>query len=426
MIRFLKEEWLSLAIVLALALGMQAIEYYGWLAGPEGKLMDRLLSAESGMAAESPILLVEIDDEAYSKCFQETSPMNPQAVAGLVAGIASDPKPWVVGVDILTDSEIHKDEYRVLESTLRTLRPKIVWISGTETSKYEVAPFWRWLSGAQDELVVKPTPVLGFAPGELAERPKLEWGLPVYPRDEDSGVRRFTREIQLSADPEHSSMREPHPSWARIVAGEFCHSGAKCNDASGEEVLVSYSAPAPQFFRMLELFTCSAPGQVAPGGPKWAEFVTRAQRRIVLLGGTFRNSGDFHETPIGRKPGLLINAYSVQAELDGSGIHEARRPVALLFDFAVGVIIVLLLPAMEKIIAWLPRGHPWRERLENNRIRWTMAGSAMVVIAAILFTWVLFGRGYLLSFLGVALGAMAHQIVEVWKLNPALRPSHHE
>src|SRR5450432_583962 len=98
-IRFLKEEWLSLAIVLALALGMQAIEYYGWLAGPEGKLMDRLLSAESGMAAESPILLVEIDDEAYSKCFQETSPMNPQAVAGLVAGIASDPKPWVVGVD---------------------------------------------------------------------------------------------------------------------------------------------------------------------------------------------------------------------------------------------------------------------------------------------------------------------------------------
>jgi hypothetical protein len=50
----------------------------------------------------------------------------------------------------------------------------------------------------------------------------------------------------------------------------------------------------------------------------------------------------------------------------------------------------------------------------------------MVVIAAILFTWVLFGRGYLLSFLGVALGAMAHQIVEIWKLNPALRPSHHE
>jgi len=104
-IRFLKEEWLSLAIVLALALGMQAIEYYGWLAGPEGKLMDRLLSAESGMAAESPILLVEIDDEAYSKCFQETSPMNPQAVAGLVAGAMSMAAGEYVSVHSQADTE---------------------------------------------------------------------------------------------------------------------------------------------------------------------------------------------------------------------------------------------------------------------------------------------------------------------------------
>jgi hypothetical protein len=425
-IRVLIEELPSFAIVLVLALGMQALDYYGWLAGPEGKVMDRLLSMQRSPHAESPIVLVEIDDEAYRKCFQETSPMNPQAVAATVAAVASQPNPWVVGVDILTDSDLHKNEYRVLEPVLRQLRPRIVWISGAEESKYEVASFWPWLLGVRDELIVKPTPVLGYPPGELADHPKIAWGLPVYPRDEDSGVRRFPREIQLSADPEHSSMSEPRRGWARLIAEEYCHSGAKCNDQSGDEVLVSYSAPEPRRFSMLDLFACPANGQILPIGPQWTKFVTGAQHNIVLIGGTFRNSGDFHETPIGRQSGLLINAYSVQAEIDGSGIHEARRPVALLFDFVVGVLIVLVLPGLDAAIGRLAPGDRWRRELENNKIRWTMSASAFIVVLAIAGSLMLCGRGYLLSFLGVALGVMAHQIVEIWKLNPTLRPHRHE
>lgn len=416
---FLKKEWPSLAVVVVLTLVMQALDYFGWLAGPEGRITDWFLRSGKAQAAENPVSVVEIDDAAYDACFDATSPLYAKTVTGLVTGAAAA-KPWVIGVDILTEAGVRAKEYQAFAAKLPALQSKVIWISGAEKAAFEIAAFPAWLFGREDEFIVKPTPVLGYEAGELNEHPEIQWGVPVFAPDDDAGLRRFPRQIQLSADPQKSEFRESRRSWARLVAEEYCRSGVPCADESAEEVLLSYAASAPREFRMLDLFACSADNEVKPGGPLWDKFQEAARDKIVLIGGTFRSSGDFHQTPAGRLPGLIINAYAVQAEMHAWGVHEARRPMAVLFDLLIGILVVLLLPAIEWWEPKLPHHSALRRNLEENKIRWMMGASGALILGAIVVTWMLFGRGYLLSFLGVAVGVALHQIVEVWKLNPKI------
>ncbi len=424
---FLRAERWGLLVVALLALVMQVLEYRGWLGGLEGRLLDTLLASGGQVRGESPITLVDIDDEAYAQCFGETSPMDAAVVAALVAGVAREGQPWVIGVDVLTDSRKFATQYRALAPQMEALKPKVVWISGVASARFELASFLPWLAGAHHELIVKPTPVLGFEPGELAGMPELVWGVPVFPLDEDAGVRRFPRTVELSADPRYSSARERHSTWARRVAEEYCRSGARCADESAEEVLISYAAPTPKRVRALELFQCSEGGALPQAREGvWEKFREGARGKIVMIGGTFRASGDFHDTPAGRIDGLLINAYAVQAEADAAGIREASRPLAVLFDLATGVLMVWAGYRMEQAVGRMRKRSRWRGLLARNLIRWTMAMSAGVVLLAAGCTWLLFGRGYLLSFLGVGVGVMLHQIAEVWQKNPRmeLKPEH--
>ena len=405
--------WVSLFVVILLALVMQWLDFRGWLAGPEGRIADALLgrngSSSGRQAKGSPISVIEIDDAAYDACFDSVSPMYANRVAGLVRGAALA-NPSVIGIDILTGARIRAAAYQTAAGhELGSLRSKLVWVAGMEKSKFEDTSFIPWLFGAEDELTVQPSGVLGFEPDELDSRREILWSVPVFPPDEDSGLRRFPRQVRISAGGEGAEP-QTRPSWARLVAKEYCRSDPRCQDDSADEVLLSYSTDPPQEFAMLDLFDCDGNPKTSEG--PWKKFQTG---KIVLIGGTFQESGDFHRTPLRRRTaGVLVNAYAIQAEIGHLGIHEAWRPFAVGFDILIGLAIVSLEPLRNKVFKRKPR----------YEFHWILGGSAVLIALAFATTLLLFRRGYLMSFLGVALGVLLHQIWEMWNFKASEEPVH--
>ena len=388
----------ALAVTLTLLLILQYLEYRGVLAGPEGKLLDVLLRGGSNHRALRPVITVEIDDAAYEACFGAVSPLDPKAVFGMVDGI-NTASPSVIGVDILTDDKDRAGEYRTLAGSFPEATARAVWIAGPRDPQVKAAPFPQWLAGAENELIVKPTTVLGFTPEELDER-RIRWGVPAFPPDPGLALRRFPREIYF----ERASPGPPEEalSWARIIAFRYCAPRNVCRIPGRKvhEVYARYADGPERRIRALDIFRCPGAGQVETGGRLWSEFRDIAKDRVVLLGGTWGSARDFHETPIGRIPGVLINAFAVLAEMNGSGIQE-RRLQAIAYDIAIGLCVAW--------IAWLTR---------HRRLRAMMTASAALLLGALVVNYWLFGRGYVLSFAGLIAGMFLHQIYEFWHMNP--------
>jgi CHASE2 domain-containing sensor protein len=388
----------ALLVTVLLMLLMQFLEYKGMLAGPEGAVLDTLLRVEN-MSVLQPLITIEIDDAAYGACFDAVSPLDPDAVFALVDGVRSA-GPAVLGVDILTEAEKNAKRYQELAGKFSETAKTAVWIAGAEDPHFDVAPFPLWLIGHEDHLVVRPTRVLGFQAAE-AEEHGIRWGVPVFPRDADQSLRRFPRTVELSADPK-SGFREEALSWARILAGRYCAGRSDCRipEGSVHGVYIPYALGPQRRINMLDLFKCPGRKRVEIGGRLWGEFQEMAKGRIVLIGGNFSSARHSYETPIGRIPGLLVNAYAVLAEINGSGIREHRLHVVF-FDIGVGLVVAW--------IAWLLRRRPMRAMMTA-----TMAW----LIVALVITYTLFGRGYVLSFAGLVVGMLLHQMYEVWHLNP--------
>jgi CHASE2 domain-containing sensor protein len=307
--------------------------------------------------------------------------------------------PSVIGIDILTNDEGRADAYRSLAGEFSTATGRALWISGAADPKFKVAWFPQWLIGAEDELVVKPTAVLGFEPEEL-DRRRIRWGVPVFPRDPDLGLRRFPREIYFEAAPPNEE--EEALSWARIVALRYCAGRSDCRLPGGavHEVYLPYAGGPQRRINALDIFRCPEMGSVETGGRLWSEFQEIAKGRIVLLGGTWGSARDSYDTPIGRIPGVLVNAYAVLAEINGTGIKE-RRLAVIFYDVAIGLGVAW--------IGWLTR---------HRRLRAMMTASGGLLAGALILNYWIFGRGYVLSFAGLIAGMFLHQMYEFWHMNP--------
>src|SRR5262249_39570172 len=120
------------------------------------------------------------------------------------------------------------------------------------------------------------------------------------------------------------------------------------NASSAEEVFVSYGFETPQRFAMRDLVRCpddknrpNAPREMESSGLLLDEFVhaLHEPHAIVLVGGTFAASRDFYDTPIGRIPGVLLNAYAVEGALSGLMVSEAPRFLTFVLDVVLGMFI---------------------------------------------------------------------------------------
>lgn len=377
-------ERLRWAIFLAAA--MQFFEFRGWLAGPEGKILDFFLSDVPVVATQTPgkpIVTLEIDDVAFGTCFKSTSPLDPDHIAALV-NLATGAS--VIGVDIVTDSQ--KDSG--LETKIQADRSKVVWaagINGAGLKEYD--SFWDWLTGPQP-IAVQPTAVLGHIP-KLDD--SVQWALPVYPFEEDLRVRRFPRRAVV---PRGKSIL----NWASKIAQLYCNGQQGCRfDDKPEELFISSYTPRNSPYLVSALLDCKTGNPIEPGFDK---FKKDADNAIVLIGGVFSSSRDFYDTPDGRKPGVELNADAVQAEITGTGISEVPPWLKFLLDIAVGL-----------LIGWTFDTPRIRSNSVNSRLTICFGGilGTLILGATILYSF----KFVWLSCVGIAIGMTMHALVEIWK-----------
>jgi CHASE2 domain-containing sensor protein len=419
----------DLGVILALAVIMAVGEYAGLLTGLEGWLEDRyLLFAGSGQPpVSSSVVVLDIDDDAYRECFDARSPMNASSIESLLLRI-DQLGAAVIGVDILTDP--HPDnptdpKFREAQQNQRVyngladgpggLKTNVVWIAGVDGGKFraDVPNLLGWFIGETEELTIKPTDVLGFDPGELVSRENIEWGPAVYTAEGDRKLRRFPRQLRISADPS-SGMGIAKDTWARIIVDRYCEGRIRaCQSVKDRSEVFLPIGSEPVLLKVLDFFSCAKhSGSREFSILKVKEDLLRVQTagKIVLLGGTFASSGDFHETPAGRDAGIVINARAVEAEISGSGLEEVRPYKSFGLDLATGLIMLLGFFVIEEIF-------------KQNRVLVTIAGSLAAVGLLWLAVYVAIGKHYVFSFATLILGVLIHQLVDLWKKQAA--PAHH-
>lgn len=390
---------------------LQWLDYQGWFAGVNGKVFNHILrthASREDSPASQEIYVIEIDDPAYNDCFRNRSPMDPAGILKVVTSVA-DANPKTIGVAIQTEGFEYSKHIKDLPQYVSS----IVWVSAFDHPEPHSAGFPSWLFGDRDYIAVSPKPVLGTEPFALHNLRQTNWGLPLYPTDDDGNVRRFPRTVHLTATDVRSGGTAP--SWATRVADVYCQ--PECTAESADEIDISYAGAPPHESKLQELFTCSidphspdGPIQIEAGGAKWNDFKSHALGKIVLIGGTFSESKDFYRTPKGHLPGLMVNAYAVKAGLNGNGFEELRQPWAWLLDLLLGLLIVWICDeqAMKRLnqIKALRFVSGWRRKK-------IVFSTGIVVLICIGSLFVARGR-YLLGFAGEGAGVLIDRMRELW------------
>jgi CHASE2 domain-containing sensor protein len=410
------------ACLLAILLTTQWLEYTGWFSAPSGRFADVILSgsSKSSEAVARPVVTIEIDDDAYENWFKGTSPMDANLVGQLVALVASA-KPPVIGVDILTDAKKYCEQYRAIAKRLSHSDSAIVWAAAVRDVRVEPPKnFLSWLRGRKDEIVADPSVVLGYEANDRdPDRPF--WGLPLFPRDDDAVIRRLPLAVTISANVEEPKPDSPKVDhWTKAIASAYCRWSERVNHytcpvSGAEEVLVPYGGTAPYRFSASQFFVNNS-GELnfAPGFEKLLTDTVR--NRAVLIGGTFRNSGDFHESPIGRIPGLLINAYAVEAQVKGGEFFEIEQPQGWIFDLLLGLAIIFAFS--ERGIEWARRkfqnwklASKWLKNYEHHIL--LSGGFVFGILCLIFFAVGLFSRHYLLGLVPMGIGMFLEQFIHI-------------
>jgi CHASE2 domain-containing sensor protein len=404
-----RRHWVvGVVVVFLLALGMQFLEFHGALAGPEGFVLDRFLKLALFLkylrsAADRPqIVTVEIDDQAYKTCFDQRSPLSVEGISDLMKVVTDRFPSPAVGLDILTDSDSR--DFREAYQRLRETYPEAVWLAGGKVFSVEQVYFHQWLLwNEHEELLFQPTFVLGkpIDPSEEEGSPneRMSWGPAVFPRDEDLRLRRFPREVSGVFGP--GKIEEVH-TWPRKIAEAYLKRTEKPGiEEEAHEVILSYDERSLFRFRV----DCSNVAFALEPLAALQNVNKLLPDPIVLIGGTFGAARDFHESPNGPLPGLIINAHAVEAELRHSGIREFPRRAMFLLDLLCGMVIL-------RIFSDLP------SRSVRSRINWCILVFAVAI--ALSFAFFLMGRIWL-SIIGISIGIDLHVLLEVWREDPQLR-----
>lgn len=403
---FETKAWAVLLSILIL-LGLQWLEFQGWLPLLNGRILDVMLrhrAAQADSAASTHICVIGVDDDAYSNIFDNKSPMYPDRVSALVEKVA-DASPKVIGVDIRTEG----DEYRKRIRELTKIPSSIVWISSFKPVETYVAPFSSWLFGAQDRFTVAPFAVLGTSPFDLQKLRQTNWGIPLFARDEDASIRRFSRFVSVAPDEVQGGGYAP--SWARRVADVYCE--PQCHSETADEVYISYAGTRPQLYRVSDLFRYAGPKQGYQAKDAWAELKKDLLGKIVLIGGTFHESNDFYKTPKGELPGLVVNAYAVKAELNGSGLEPVSQPLAWILDLLLALLIIA---ACDKAVLTPLDRYPFPRFLQGWKRKKIVFASLIVFSFCVGSFYVAHGR-YLLGFAGEGIGVMIDRMRDLWEFS---------
>lgn len=408
-----KETWKSLksiAIVIAVAGATWLVERRGWFDSLEGAAFDfqhRLAISNLPELSEN-IVVVDIDDDSYERCFKNSSPLNPQSVMELVKNVSgsqdksgnASSKPVVVGVDILTESQ----EYASYLNDKKVEAP-VIWAVDTLKKTHE------------NEIVYEPRFVLGRkVAGEVpnAGMGELRWGPPVYPQEGDSHVRRYPRSFVFSRPTSGEVLSDSYRvrTWARAVSETYRKekkNGEQQLEREPEMVFLTHRKragwiPASAFLKGCspESHEHSATARKETG---LGEQISKdaVKDKIVLIGGTFGGK-DEHLSAVDQISGIALNAAAVKAELSNDFVREVPRWLFFIGDIALGFILLL-----------------WDHAYPSKTVRGKFTKVGAVAFILFCISWKMMDIGLIwLSWSGFLLGMLIVLMVELNVENPKM------
>ncbi|MBX9695064.1 MAG: CHASE2 domain-containing protein, partial [Cyanobacteria bacterium] len=162
--------------------------------------------------------------------------------------------------------------------------------------------------------------------GSNAEKSSFLIGAAFIPRDADGKVRRYCRKIQTVSTTESNKI-QMMDSLPWIVAKTYNPALAKKEKIESNEVFLVFDTNDQDKIHcmsagtLLEMFDNLSAQQASPDteATGWNELV---KNKIVYIGGTFKDSRDFHKTVAGDETaGVKIIAQAVETELEFGGIR---------------------------------------------------------------------------------------------------------
>jgi CHASE2 domain-containing sensor protein len=273
---------------------------------------------------DSPVVVVNIDDEDYRELFSSTSPLDPVQLGRLVSAIAKG-QPSVIGIDIDTSDPRFATQFRTDSGNSH-----LVW----ERELREVPP-----EGTEGEQL-QPLDILG---GQRDIDPVTNSsGLPLLIDDsEDKVTRRYRRSIP--------TQKGVLPSLPSALAKAYLRNNpdnlAKLED-SQQDLLIRFSGN-PEGSHRLHF----SARKVAELSKDWPQ-ASPIRGKIVLLGGSYLQQ-DRHETPIGQMTGLAVMANVVETELAGGGERPPSGGILLLLELFEAFVLIVLFHALRFRIALL-------------------------------------------------------------------------
>lgn len=251
------------------------------------KISDLLVDSNSIPPKDKQVVIVAINEEDYRNrnLFNSTSPLSPAKVTEIIDAISKG-EPKVLGVDILTSDEVHK-QYVPKESSF-----PVVWAE--ESVKSE-----------DDRIESYKEPLAGQV---LPEKMNYT-ASPDFPVDSDGVIRLYQRAIDTQG-----IEKERHPTLAWKLYELAGLEEAKDKIENDKKYYIRFAGKKQQNER-----TVITASQVLDMSQKENidELKKYLKGKIVLLGGIYPDSKDRFTAPFGEIYGVEMHSTIVETELYG-------------------------------------------------------------------------------------------------------------
>lgn len=354
----MRQSWMPLTLV-TIAVGL--VHTSGLLRSADLPMVDASLSLMSPVPAAA-VRVVAISELDFQKVWGNAR-RRPDVLKIWIEKICKS-RPLVVGVDLTTSAP----EFAPLAELADRLNCRIVWARSAD------------IDDAKN--LVRPHSAVG---GGII-RAMTSTGIALGHQDEDGTLRELPRFLDTAAG--------PRPSFHWSVVRAACDAGLPAPVCWSRRYRTEFSSDERlihPFRRRLEL----RPVSVAHLLEMTAQGTVSAFRdRIVLLGGTFPEARDGHQTPLGELVGVEILAHGIEGELEGRGIARVGKVALTLMEIG----IALLLLASHHFIGGKPAF-----------VLNVLVAPVLMIVASFVVFRVL---GLFLTFAPVVLGMLAHQLYE--------------
>jgi len=354
-----------------------------WVFGHSGVLhrIERIVSdAQLRLNAapkDSPVVLVDINEQDYRSLFGSASPLSPIELEALISAIAKG-QPSVIGVDIDTS-----DPRFATQFPLKHWGPPIVW-------ERELRAVPEETTGSQP---LQPLDILG---GQKDIDPATNSsGLPLLIDDsEDKVTRKYRRSI--------ATEKGQLPSLPFALVKEYFRNDSRKLSNLGDfsdDLLIRYSGDPEGSHRLH--FSARKVLELSENWPA----ASPIRDKIVLLGGSF-SPEDRHETPIGQLTGLEVMANVVETELAGGGEKPPSHWVVFSLELFEAFVLILLFHTL--------------------RFRFALIWSLMLIpVMAMVCSFLAYRNGsHFVEFLFVLIGLLVFEVYEHFRRSSIPRVYH--